>query len=118
MRKTLHYILAAIMILGALGHILAPEVYAPAIPDFIPDQLAHILSVIFEAGTGILLLIPRLRYLGGLAFMLLMIGFLPIHIYDVFRPDPFTGSTLIAFIRLFLQFLLIYLGLMAYRQNK
>jgi uncharacterized membrane protein len=39
---------------------------------------------------------------------LLMIAFLPLHIVDVFKDNPAIGSTTLAYIRLPIQFILIY----------
>lgn len=110
MQKVVPYILAVIMILGSIGHIASPELYAPMIPKFISPTLAHILAFIAELGIGVGLLIPKTRRLAGLGFALLMVAFLPLHIWDVIRDDPMMQSTAGAWIRLVFQFLLIYLG--------
>lgn len=115
MKKVLPIILAIIMLLGAVGHVAAPDFYAPMVPDFIPLPLANILSVVCEGGIGILLLLPRYRSWGGLAFMLLMIGFLPLHIWDMLKASPTVGPPPAPQIRLIVQVLLIYAGYWVYR---
>jgi uncharacterized membrane protein len=104
------YILAAIMLFAAYAHIRWPKFYKPMVPKPIPLSWANIFSVITEAGIAILLLLPSYRKIGGLAFMVLMIVFLPIHIWDLFRERPVMRSRTGAVIRLLIQFLLIYVG--------
>jgi len=117
MKKVLPYILAVILLLGAVAHLVAPEFYAPMVPDFIPLSLANIASFILEAGIGILLLIPKYRAWGGLGFMVLMIGFLPIHIWDMLKESPAVGPPPAPQIRVVMQLLLIYLGYRVYKSN-
>ncbi len=106
------------LIAGAIGHAIAPEIYAPMIPDFISEKLANYLSIIFEGGIGFFLLSPKYRHLGGLGFMLLMIAFLPIHVWDLVREDPVIKPFFVAMIRVIIQFLMIYGGFWIYKTNK
>ncbi|MEM6265807.1 MAG: hypothetical protein AAGI38_25115, partial [Bacteroidota bacterium] len=110
MKRILPLVLAVILILSAIGHAFAPEFYAPMIPDFIPEGLANIATMVLEAGIGILLLLPTYRHLGGLGFMVLMIGFLPIHTWDMLRETPAIGPPPAPIIRFLFQFVLIYAG--------
>jgi len=111
------FLLAAMMLLGAFNHIYTPETYSAFIPDFIPENIANILSTITEGIVGILLLIPKYRKWGGLGFFLLMIAFLPIHIWDLTKDTPAIGSTMAAIIRLGVQFLLIAAGWWIYKSS-
>ena len=58
MKKIVSFILAALMLLGAIAHAVRPEFYTPMIPEFIPVSLANILATIAEAAVGIMLIIP------------------------------------------------------------
>jgi len=111
------FLLAALMLLGAFNHIYAPETYAAFIPEFIPENLANILSTITEGIVGIALIIPKYRKWGGLGFCILMIAFLPIHIWDLTKEVPAIGSKMAATIRLVVQFLLIATGWWIYRTS-
>ena len=104
------YLLASLMILGAIGHLVSPQFYAPMVPDFIPLALANIASFVVELAIGMGLIFPSTRRLAGLGFALLMVAFLPIHVWDLLRDDPAIGSFSAAVIRLVLQFGLIYVG--------
>jgi len=110
MKKVLPIVLGILMVFGAFGHIAVPEQYAPMIPSFISETLAHLFATVAEGAIGIALLIPKYRKWGGLGFFALMIIFLPIHIWDVLRESPAAGSALAAWIRLGVQFLFIYAG--------
>lgn len=114
--KITAYIFAAIMIFSAVMHVIQGEFYEPMIPNWISVDLANYGTAVLEALVGVLLILPAQRRMGGLGFMLLMIGFLPIHIWDLFRPDPVMGSMTKAVIRLVIQFGLIYLGWKLYKK--
>tara|TARA_R110002074_G_scaffold104764_2_gene226267 strand:+ start:3067 stop:3441 length:375 start_codon:yes stop_codon:yes gene_type:complete len=109
------FILAFLMLAGAFNHLYAPETYTEFIPEFFPETLAHILSAIAEAAIGIALLIPKYRKWGGLGFFLLMIAFLPIHIWDITKDVPAIGSKVAALIRIAVQFLFIAAGWWIYK---
>lgn len=106
----LTFLFAALMLMSAVNHIRNPEFYEPMIPSFIPPLFANIVAAIAEALVGIALLIPTYRRWGGLGFFLLMVAFLPIHIWDLMKETPAVGSTNAAIIRLLVQFVLIYAG--------
>ncbi len=118
MKKVLAYFFATIMLISAIGHIASPEVYTELMPDFLPETLTHVLTAIAEATIGILLLMPKTRDKGGLAFALLMVAFLPLHIWDVTRTEPAMGSAGAAAFRLVMQFVLIYAGWFVYKRYK
>ena len=54
-----------------------------------------------------MLFIPKYIKTGALGIMLLMLLFLPIHVWDVFTDNPAIGSSQAALIRLPIQFLFI-----------
>lgn len=112
--KIFRIVLAAIfglfLLFGAYQHLATPAFYSNFIPKFIPENLANILAAIAEAVVGVALLIPKTRKLGGLGFMLLMIAFLPIHIWDLFREKPAIGSSTAAIVRVVIQVVVIYAG--------
>ena len=118
MKKYLAYFFALFLISGGVAHLMLPSMYEPLIPEFIPAQLANIAAGIVEIIIGVLLIVPRYRYLGGLAFMVLMIAFLPIHLWDLVRDDPFFTPIIAAVIRIALQFLLIYAGWWMFKSNR
>ena len=117
MRKILSIFFAVFLVASGILHIVYPEPYAPMIPEFIPEILANGLSAILELVIGALLLMPKYRHWGGLGFMMLMIGFLPIHIWDFLKDEPAIGSKTVAAIRIVIQFLMIYAGLWIWKKK-
>ena len=114
----LRYLLAAILLLSAVGHIFAADFYAEMIPEFIPATLANVLAAIVEAVVGFALLLkPYVRW-GGLGFMLLMIAFLPIHGWDMLKEEPAIGPPAAAVTRFCIQFILIYAGWWIWRKAR
>ena len=110
MHQILAYLFAVLLIISAIAHIVNPAFYEPLIPDFINSRFANILSFITELAAGILLIVPKYRPWGGLAFMVLMIAFLPIHIWDLTKEAPMVGSKNAAIVRIIVQIVLIYAG--------
>lgn len=118
MKIVLTFLFALILISGAVFHIIAPAFYAPMTPDFVSLEVANITAAIVEGTVGILLLIPRYRKLGALGFFLLMLAFLPIHIWDWTKDVPAVGSKTAAVVRLVVQVVLIYGGWWLFRKSQ
>ncbi|MDG1296312.1 MAG: hypothetical protein P8P48_04175 [Saprospiraceae bacterium] len=118
MKVLISYTISVLLLVSAVAHIISPEFYAELIPDFFPENLANILSAISEAAIGIALLTRKYRHLGGLGFSLLMIAFLPIHVWDLLREKSALGQFPIPEIRLLVQLLLIYTGWWLYNSKK
>ncbi len=111
-------IFGIILLAAAYNHIVNAEIYLAMIPPFIPVAFADFFAVISEALVGILLLVPKTRKYGVLGFSILMIIFLPLHIWDVFRvknhENPLVKNFNVAVIRLLIQFVVIALGFWMY----
>ncbi len=97
---------AIFMIMGGVQHFLKPDFYLPFVPDFLPLKIEVIyLSGLIEIALGIFLLVKKYTRMAALGIFLLMILFLPIHIWDVFSNTPAIGTHKAALIRLPVQFL-------------
>ncbi|EAR02022.1 MauE/DoxX family redox-associated membrane protein [Maribacter sp. HTCC2170] len=106
--RVLQILLAVFMIYAGIQHFMKPEFYTPFVPSFLPFEISLIyLSGLFEVVFGLLLLIPRYAKLASTGILLLMLVFLPIHIWDVFADTPAIGSHKAALIRLPIQFVFI-----------
>ncbi|MDH4473936.1 MAG: hypothetical protein QE487_15120 [Fluviicola sp.] len=108
MNRILIFLLAIILISGGVMHFIRPEVYNPFIPDTLPKLAVNYATGIVEIVLGIGLLTTKYRRLAAGGVFLLMIAFLPLHVMDVFADQPAIGSKTLAYIRLPLQFVLIY----------
>lgn len=104
----LRIILSLFIIVGGIQHFLNPNFYFPFVPNFLVYKLVIIyMSGVVEILFGLLLLINKYKSLGALAVLILMIVFLPIHVWDVFSDTPAIGSHTAALIRLPIQLILI-----------
>ena len=87
---------------------MKPEFYEPFVPSFLPLKMLIIYaSGALELVFGLLLLMPKYAKLGATGILLLLLIFLPVHIWDVFAEAPAIGSQKAAYIRLPFQFLFI-----------
>lgn len=106
--KVLQILLALFFIYAGVQHFIKPTFYEPFVPIFLPFKTAIIYaSGIFEAVFGILLLIPKYAKIGVTGILVLLLIFLPVHVWDVFSETPAIGSQKAAYIRLPFQFLFI-----------
>lgn len=104
----LKVILALFLIFGGVQHFISPNNYIPFVPSFLPFTLAIIyVSGLFEILFGLALFFKKLEIIGAWGILILMLLFLPIHIWDVFSETPAIGSQNAALVRLPIQFLLI-----------
>jgi uncharacterized membrane protein len=114
MRKiwlVLKVVLAMFLILGGVQHFINPTNYIPFVPSFLPFTLAIIyISGLFEILFGLALFFKKHETIGAWGILILMLFFLPIHIWDVFSETPAIGSHNAALIRLPVQFLLIFIA--------
>jgi uncharacterized membrane protein len=108
----------AFMVFAGINHFLKQEMYYPFIPDFLPKALINCLSGIVEILLGLGILHPNLRSRCTLGIFWLMLLFLPLHIWDVFRTHPAIGNHTLALLRLPAQFILILWAWFISRKNK
>ena len=107
----LKVVLAIFLIFGGVQHFISPNNYIPFVPSVLPFTLAIIyLSGLFEILFGLALFFKKLETIGAWGILILMLLFLPIHIWDVFSKTPAIGSHNAALIRLPIQFLFIFIA--------
>jgi len=106
--KILQVLLSLFLIYAGVQHFLKPIFYEPFVPDFLPFKTIIVyLSGAVEIILGILLIIPKYTKMAATGIIILMLVFLPIHIWDVFSETPAIGSRQAALIRLPFQLLFI-----------
>ncbi len=111
-------LLAVLMMVSGIQHLWNPNFYMPFVPEFLPFPLAIVyLSGIVELLLGVVTLFLNQKYTkyGLLGIFFLMLIFLPLHIADAFREQPIIGSPNLAYIRLVIQFLLVWLSWKSYQ---
>lgn len=101
---------ALFMIYAGLQHFLKPDFFVPFVPQFLPlkTEIVYV-SGVFEIGFGLLLFFKKYAKIAALGIFVLLLLFLPIHIWDVISETPVIGSKTATWIRLPIQFLLIFL---------
>lgn len=107
-KSVVTWIFAAILLVAGINHVVNPMVYHAFIPGFMPLLATNYFTAIVEVSLGTGLLFSSLRKLAAICTLLLMIFFLPFHLVDACREHPAIGTHTIAWIRLCLQFVLIY----------
>ena len=95
------------MIVAGINHFVKPEIYLPFIPAFLPATFVNYSFGFLEIACGVGVFIPMFRGWATLGILGMMLIFLPLHIWDVFRQKPAIGNHEIALIRLPIQFVLI-----------
>lgn len=78
------YLMAFLYLVAGVNHFISPESYLPIIPEYIPNpELMNILAGIAEIVLGIGLLIPKTRKVSAWGLMLMLIAFIPSHVYFI-----------------------------------
>ncbi|MGJ8733214.1 MAG: DoxX family protein [Cellulophaga sp.] len=114
----LKVLLALFMIYAGLQHFVKPDFYNPFVPDVLVFKTFIIYaSGILEVSLGVLLLVPKFAKKAAFLIFILMLVFLPIHVWDVFSSTPAIGSHQAALIRLPIQLVLIALSYKLYKIN-
>lgn len=111
---TLKIIFGVFFCFAGSMHIIKPRIFKYFIPDFLPKLTVNYMVGIVEFGLGVGLFFPSTVKNAALGIFILMVLFLPIHIWDVTKKRPAIGSKKIAIIRIPLQFLLMYCAYLIY----
>ncbi|TMM29535.1 hypothetical protein FDT66_10470 [Polaribacter aestuariivivens] len=99
---------------AGIMHIIKPRIFKNFIPDFFPKKAVNYIVGVVEFLLGFGLFFSESVKEAAYGIFILMILFLPIHIWDVTRIRPAIGSKKIAIIRIPLQFLLMYCAYLIY----
>jgi uncharacterized membrane protein len=103
------YLLSLFYLLAGTNHFLVPDFYARMVPPYLPaPHFLVYLSGALEILMGILVLFRKSRRYASLGIILLLISFVPVHIYLIqTRGEPIGISLLFAWIRVPVQGLFI-----------
>lgn len=93
------------MLVAGLNHFIHPQFYIPLIPDYLPfPEALNIMSGILEVLFALLLLLKASRKLGAHGILLLLILFIPSHVYFIeigaCVPDGLCTPHWVAWVRL------------------
>lgn len=104
----LKIIYGALFCFAGIMHILKPHFFKHFIPDFLPKKLVNYVIGCIEFTLGFGLFFSQTAANAALGIFIILVIFLPIHIWDVTKKRPAIGSKKIAIIRIPLQFLMMY----------
>ncbi len=121
LRKIGLTVMTAFYLLGGINHFWHPEFYAPLIPPYLPFHPAiNLLSGLAEIVLAIGLLLPNTRSYSAYGIVLLLILFIPSHVYfiqiDGCVDDGLCAPMWVAWLRLLLIHPLLMLWAWAYRK--
>ena len=104
-------------VIVGIKHFIDPNYFLAIVPPFLPYQLELVyVSGFFEILFGIMILIPKYRYLGSIGLILLLVAVFPANIYLAQTNGVAMNiSATIAWARLPIQF--IFIGI-AYWHSK
>lgn len=116
MNLALTALVAFVMIASGVAHIAMPEPFMPLVPAFLPAAASVLGTGVLQVAIGGAALWPRTRAWAGFAFAAVCAGYLPLHVWDYFRPDPVFAPPVAATLRVFVQLLLIAAGWSLFRR--
>jgi uncharacterized membrane protein len=99
---------------AGIMHIIKPKIFKHFIPNGLPKNLVNYIAGSIEFILGVGLFFPNTVSYAAIGIFILMVLFLPIHIWDVTRERPAIGSKKLAIIRIPLQFVLMYFAYLIY----
>ncbi|MDT7833508.1 hypothetical protein RQM59_14070 [Flavobacteriaceae bacterium S356] len=102
---------------AGIMHIIKPDIFKHFIPDIFPKKVVNYVVGVIEFSLGIALFFHQTTSYAAIGIFILMILFLPIHIWDVTKERPAIGSKKAAIIRIPLQFLLMFCAYLIYQHS-
>lgn len=118
MNIALSIVVAFVMIAGGAAHLAAPDGFVPLVPPFLTAKPIILATGVLQIAIGLAALLPRTRGLGGMAFAVLCLAYLPLHIWDYFRTDPVFAPPVAATIRVVVQLGFIAAGYSLWKRNR
>lgn len=110
-------LIAVLMGAGGIAHLVSTDAFTGFVFAPLPPVATVVATGILQVVIGLAVLVPRSRAVGGLAFALLCLGYLPLHIWDLFRDDPMISPLPVTIVRIFLQFAFIWVGWQVWNQR-
>jgi uncharacterized membrane protein len=109
MKKFPLYVMGAAYVLAGLNHFLHPEFYLKMLEGFLPyPEGLNIISGAAEMLLGIGVMIPATRKLSAWGIILLLLAIFPANINMAIHHNEWNFSAFMLYVRLPIQFLLIW----------
>ena len=113
----LKIIFAVFFIYAGIMHFIKPTFFKHFIPNGFPKLTVNYIVGVIEFGLGLGLFFPEAVSYSAHGIFILLIVFLPIHVWDATKKRPAIGSKIFAYIRIPLQFLLMYGAYLIYQDS-
>ncbi|MFQ3180675.1 MAG: putative membrane protein [Polaribacter sp.] len=98
-------------------HLIKPKKFKNLIPEFLPKLAINYIFGILEFILGFSIFFSAMVKNATVGIFILLLIFLPIHIWDATKIRPAIGSKKIAFLRIPLQFLFLYCAYIIYKNS-
>jgi uncharacterized membrane protein len=99
---------AALFLAGGVGHFLATDSYMKIMPPYLPyHRELVLLSGVFEAVLGVLLLVPSTSRLAAWGLIALLIAVFPANLFMYRHAEAFPVAPIVLLLRLPIQGLLV-----------
>jgi uncharacterized membrane protein len=116
-RNLLPALVVLVMGGGGIAHLLQPTLFTGFIFPPLPPVPTVIAAGLVQIVIAVMAIVPRTRSFAGLAFALLCTGYVPLHVWDLFRDDPMISPLPAAVIRIVVQLLFIWAGVSLWRKS-
>ena len=85
MKKISLFFQSFFYVFAGVNHFINPDFYLPLIPDYLQELAVFInaLSGTIEIGFGVMLLVPKSRKRAALGIVLMLVAFIPSHVYFI-----------------------------------
>ncbi|AUC86420.1 hypothetical protein CW731_14525 [Polaribacter sp. ALD11] len=113
----LRIIFGVLFCFAGIMHVIRPNIFKHFIPEFLPKLAINYIFGFIEFFLGLGLFFSGTVKDAATGIFILMVIFLPIHIWDATKIRPAIGSKKIAFLRIPLQFLLMYCAYIMYKNS-
>ncbi len=93
LRLLARWLLAFSFVIAGTIHFFRPDLYLPLMPEVLPAKRFWIFFTgVAEIAGGVGLLVPALRRAATVGIILMLLGFLWVHVDLLFRPATFGGE--------------------------
>lgn len=110
----LRIVFALFFMYAGYMHFAKPRFFNNFIPNFLPKRTVNYVVGILEFLLGLGLVFKATISYAAIGIFILMVLFLPIHIWDATKLKPAIGSKKLAFVRVPLQFILMLFAWIIY----
>jgi uncharacterized membrane protein len=98
LRKTSLIVIATFYFFAGINHFINPHFYYPLIPSYLPFPIfLNYASGFLEVLSGVLFLIPQYRKIAAFGTLVLLILFMPSHIFFITKGGCMSASLCVPF---------------------